>query len=48
MFALGEVVTRKDAAKILDTYVYVNSRGIMQRLADDQVEELLDSESSFV
>ena len=38
MFALGEVVERLSNARILDTYLYVNDKGIMQRLTDDQVE----------
>ena len=44
MFALGEVVVRHGKARILDTYVYVNERGIMQRLTDNQVKLLVDKE----
>lgn len=44
MYALGEIVERLGYARLLDTYTYVNSRGIIQRLTDDQVEIVLDKE----
>lgn len=43
MFALGEIVKRYSNARILDTYLYVNDKGIIQRLTDDQVELVLDT-----
>lgn len=42
MYALGEIVRRHGSARILDTYVYVNDKGIMQRLTDEQVELMPD------
>ncbi|QPB10533.1 hypothetical protein QGX23_gp119 [Pseudomonas phage PN09] len=45
MYALGEIVQRKGNARILDTYLYVNDRGILQRLSDDQVEKVVDTEA---
>lgn len=44
MYALGEIVERKGNALILDTYLYVNDKGILQRLSDDQVEIVVDTE----
>lgn len=48
MYALGEIIERVSSAEILGTYLYKNERGIMQRVADDQVElisdELLDTD----
>uniref|UniRef100_A0AAU6VYS9 Uncharacterized protein n=2 Tax=unclassified bacterial viruses TaxID=12333 RepID=A0AAU6VYS9_9VIRU len=43
MFALGEVVKLHSEARILDTFLYVNDKGIIQRLRDDQVELVLDT-----
>uniref|UniRef100_W8EHD5 Uncharacterized protein n=1 Tax=Pseudomonas phage phiPsa374 TaxID=1458843 RepID=W8EHD5_9CAUD len=43
MYALGEIVKRLGSARILDTYVYVNDRGIMQRLTDEQVQLVVDT-----
>lgn len=45
MYALGEIVKRLGSARILDTYVYVNAKGIMQRLTDEQVEKVVDTKA---
>lgn len=44
MYALGEIVERKSSAELLGTYLYVNSRGILQRLDHDHVELVLDTD----
>ena len=44
MFALGEIVVRTGNARIYDTFTYANNRGIIQRLTDNQVEIVVDSE----
>lgn len=44
MYALGEIVNRISSARVLDTYVYINAKGIMQRLTDEQVELVVDTE----
>lgn len=44
MYALGEIVKRCSSAEILGTYVYINDKGIMQRLTNDQVELVVDTE----
>jgi hypothetical protein len=43
MYALGEIVKRVSSAQILDTYIYVNDKGIQQRLTDEQVELIIDT-----
>lgn len=42
MYALGEIIERVSSAEILGTYLYKNSRGIQQRVTDDQVELISD------
>ncbi|WKV20487.1 hypothetical protein 16Q_094 [Pseudomonas phage 16Q] len=44
MYALGEIVRRVSSAEIMGTFIYENNRGIQQRLPEDQVELVLDSE----
>lgn len=44
MYALGEIVERMSSAELLGTYLYVNDRGIMQRLDHDHVEEVVDTD----
>lgn len=48
MYALGEIVERKSSAELLGTYLYVNSRGILQRLGHDHVELVVDIEQGSV
>lgn len=43
MYALGEIVKRVSSAEIMGTFIYVNERGIMQRLEHDQVELVVDT-----
>jgi hypothetical protein len=43
MYALGEIVERCSSAEIMGTFIYVNQRGIQQRLSDDQVELMVDN-----
>lgn len=43
MYALGEIVERCSSAEIMGTYIYVNKKGIQQRLSDDQVELVVDT-----
>lgn len=44
MYALGEIVERCSSAEIMGTFIYVNDRGIQQRLFDDQVELVVDTD----
>ena len=44
MYALGEIVERISSAEIMGTFIYTNQRGIQQRLSDDQVELVVDSD----
>jgi hypothetical protein len=43
MYALGEIIERVSASPLLDTYLYINKKGIRQRLPDDHVELISDS-----
>lgn len=43
MYALGEIVRRVSSAEIMGTFIYENDRGIQQRLPEDQVELVVDS-----
>lgn len=43
MYALGEIIERAGSAEILGTYMYINERGIRQRLPDDHVEIVVDT-----
>lgn len=47
MYALGELVKRLSSAELMGTYLYVNSRGIQQRLSDEQVELMVDREEDW-
>lgn len=38
MYALGEIIERVGAAEIMGAHLYVNSKGIRQRLPEDHVE----------
>lgn len=44
MYALGEVVERMGEAEMMGAHMYVNVRGIRQRLPEDHVELVVDSE----
>ena len=43
MYALGEIIRRVSSAEIMGTFIYENDRGIQQRLPEDQVELVVDS-----
>jgi hypothetical protein len=43
MYALGEIVKRVSSAEVMGTFIYVNQRGITQRLEHDQVELMVDT-----
>ncbi|UOL48526.1 hypothetical protein QGX12_gp118 [Pseudomonas phage Kremar] len=43
MYALGEIIERCSSAEIMGTFIYVNKKGIQQRLMDDQVELVVDT-----
>lgn len=47
MYALGELVKRLSSAELMGTYLYVNSRGIQQRLSDEQVELMVDRKEDW-
>lgn len=44
MYALGEVVERVSAAELLGSHLYINKKGIRQRLPDDHVELIVDTD----
>lgn len=44
MYALGEIIERCSSAEIMGTFIYVNKKGIQQRLPDDQVELVVDTD----
>ncbi|AMR57352.1 hypothetical protein vB_PsyM_KIL3b_0106 [Pseudomonas phage vB_PsyM_KIL3b] len=43
MYALGEIIERCSSSEIMGTFIYVNKKGIQQRLMDDQVELVVDT-----
>ena len=43
MYALGEIIERDSGAELLGTYMYINKKGIRQRLPDDHVELIVDT-----
>ncbi len=44
MYALGEIVERISAGAILGAHLYVNDKGIKQRLHEDEVELVVDTQ----
>lgn len=48
MYALGEIVERISSAEIMGTFIYVNKRGIQQRMPDDQVELVIDIDQNVL
>ena len=47
MYALGEIIERVSASPLLDSHLYINKKGIRQRLPDDHVE-LVDTDTKEV
>lgn len=45
MYALGEIITRRSAARHMDGFLYINDRGISQVLPEETVELVLDTEN---
>lgn len=43
MYALGEIIKRDSGAELLGTYMYINKKGIRQRLPEDHVELVVDT-----
>lgn len=45
MYALGETIERVSAAEIFGSHLYINSKGIHQRLDEDHVELIVDKDT---